>query len=166
VNKKELVDAIAVRLDDDRKTAAAAVEAVIDEITRALVKGDRVQLTGFGTFEKRERPARVGRNPRTGEAVKIKKTSAPAFKAGAGLKAHVSGATKLPRVTATKAAAKKAAPAKKAVATKAPAKKAAPAKKIAAKKVAATKAAPAKKAPAKKVAAKKVAAKKTTRAAR
>ena len=145
MNKSELIDAIAARLDSDRKTAAAAVDGVLEEITRSLVKGDRVQITGFGTFEKRNRPARVGRNPATGATVKIKKTSVPAFKAGASLKSYVSGATKLPRATATKTVAKKAAPAKKAVA-----KKAAPAKKAVAKKAVAAKKTVAKKAPAKK----------------
>jgi DNA-binding protein HU-beta len=160
VNKSELVNAIAARLDGDRKAASTAVEGVLDEIARALVKGDRVQITGFGTFEKRARPARMARNPRTGETVKVRKTAVPAFKAGATLKSVVSGATKLPRA----AAAKKAAPANqastakiaKAGATKAPAKKAA-AKKTAAKK------APAIKAPARRTAARKAPAKTTTR---
>jgi DNA-binding protein HU-beta len=152
LNKKELIDAVAARLDGNRKSAVTAVEGVLDEITRALVKGDRVQITGFGTFEKRARPARTARNPRTGETIKVKKTSAPAFKAGATLKSVVSGATKLPRATAAKAPATKAAPAKKAAA-----KKAAPARKVVAKKVAAKKAAPARKAPAKKAAAKRTA---------
>lgn len=158
MNKSELIASVAGRLDGDRKAATAAVEGVLDEITRALVKGDRVVLTGFGTFEKRARPARTARNPRTGETVKVKKTAVPAFKPGATLKGHVSGATKLPRVAATakKAPAKTAAKATATTATKAAAKKA-PAK-------TATKAA-AKKAPAKtasKSAAKKAPAKKAT----
>lgn len=137
VNKSELIDALAARLDGDRKTAAAAVNGLVEEITRALVKGERVQITGFGTFEKRNRPARVGRNPATGEKVKIRKTSAPAFKAGASLKSFVSGATKLPRAAAAKTTAKSTA--KKATPAKA-AKKAAPAKKTAAKNAPAKKA--------------------------
>jgi DNA-binding protein HU-beta len=144
VNKSELIDAVATRLDGDRKAAVTAVDGLIDEITRALVKGDRVQITGFGTFEKRDRAARIARNPATGATVKVKKTSVPAFKAGATLKAVVSGATKLPRVPAAKAAA----PAKKAVV--AAKKGVAPAKKGVAP--AAKKAVAAKKAPAKKVA--------------
>jgi DNA-binding protein HU-beta len=137
VNKKELIDAIAARLDGDRKAAAAAVEGVLDEITRAVVRGERVALTGFGTFEKRVRAARTARNPATGEAIKLKKTSVPAFKAGATLKSFVSGATKLAKAAPAKKAApvKKAAPAKKAPAKKAPAKKA-PAKRAPAKKAA------------------------------
>lgn len=155
MNKSELIASVAGRLDGDRKAATAAVEGVLDEITRALVKGDRVVLTGFGTFEKRARPARTARNPRTGETVKVKKTAVPAFKPGATLKGHVSGATKLPRVAATAKKAAATVPAKKptvrTVAKKAPAKTA-------------TKAA-AKKAPAKtasKSAAKKAPAKKAT----
>jgi DNA-binding protein HU-beta len=161
VNKSELIEAIAARLDGDRKAAAAAVEGVLDEITRAVVRGDRVVLTGFGTFEKRVRAARTARNPATGAAIKVKKTSVPAFKAGATLKSFVSGATKLAKATPAKkvtkaaAAAKATGPAKKAPASKAAVAKAAPAKKAAAKKTA-----PAKKAPAKKAAAKKAAAKK------
>lgn len=134
MNKSELIDSVATRLEADHKSTAAVVDGVLDEITRALVKGDRVVLTGFGTFEKRARAARKARNPRTGETIKVKKTSAPAFKAGATLKSYVSGATKLAKA----APAKKTAPAKKAAA----AKKAAPAKRTAAAK----KTAPAKKA--------------------
>ncbi len=129
MNKSELIESVAARLNTDHKSTAAVIDGVLDEITRALVKGDRVVLTGFGTFEKRARPARTARNPRTGEPIKVKKTSAPAFKAGATLKSYVSGAAKLAKATP----AKKAAPAKKAVAAaKTPAKKA-PAKKVARK---------------------------------
>lgn len=153
VNKSELVEAVAARLNADHKSTAAVVDGMLDEITRALVRGDRVVLTGFGSFEKRARPARTARNPRTGEAVKVKKTSAPAFKAGATLKSYVSGAAKLAKATP----AKKAAPAKKTAA-----KKAAPAKKAAAKKAPARKTA-AKKAPATRPATKKAPAKKGAR---
>ena len=131
MNKSELIEAIAARLDGDRKAAGAAVDGVLDEITRALVRGDRVSLTGFGTFEKRVRNARTARNPATGESIKLKKTSVPAFKAGSTLKSYVSGATKLAKATPAKkvtraaAAAKRPGPAKKAPAKKAAAKKAA-----------------------------------------
>ncbi|MBN3453615.1 HU family DNA-binding protein [Mycolicibacterium mageritense] len=187
MNKAELIDVLTTKLGTDRRQATAAVENVVDTIVRAVHKGDSVTITGFGVFEQRRRAARVARNPRTGETVKVKPTSVPAFRPGAQFKAVVSGAQRLPadgpavkrgvtagpakrtaaKKTATKAAAKKA-PAKKA-ATKAPAKKAAtkaPAKKAATKapaKKAAAKA-PAKKAatkaPAKKTAAKKAPAKK------
>jgi DNA-binding protein HU-beta len=153
VNKSELIEAIAARLDGDRKAAATAVDGVLDEITRAVVRGERVALTGFGTFEKRVRAARTARNPATGEAIKLKKTSVPAFKAGATLKSFVSGATKLAKAAPAKKTAKAAAAAK----TRGPAKKA-PATKAAVKRTtapAAKKASPAKKAPAKKAAAKR-----------
>src|SRR3954454_19645135 len=168
MNKAELIDVLTDKLGTDRRQATAAVENVVDTIVRAVHKGDSVTITGFGVFEQRRRAARVARNPRTGETVKVKPTSVPAFRPGAQFKAVVSGAQKLPsegpavkrgvvasaaKKTAKRAPAKKAAtkaPAKKA-ATKAPAKKAAtkaPAKKAATKapaKKAATKA-PAKKA--------------------
>jgi DNA-binding protein HU-beta len=160
MNKAELIDVLTDKLGTDRRQATAAVENVVDTIVRAVHKGDSVTITGFGVFEQRRRAARVARNPRTGETVKVKPTSVPAFRPGAQFKAVVSGSQKLPadgpavkrgataapaRKTAVKkAAAKKAAaPAKKAPAAK---KAAAPAKKAPAAK----KAAPAKKAPAAK----------------
>ncbi|MFW0792685.1 HU family DNA-binding protein [Gordonia sp. CPCC 205515] len=163
MNKAELIDELTTKLDSDRKTATAAVEHIVDTIVRAVNKGESVTITGFGVFEKRRRAPRVARNPRTGETVKVKATSVPAFRPGAQFKAVVAGKQKLaasgPAVKRGSGAtggtaAKKAAPAKKTAAKKAPAKKAAPAKKTAAKK------APAKKAPAKKTAAKKAPAKK------
>jgi DNA-binding protein HU-beta len=162
VNKSQLIDTLAARFEGNRKQAAHALESVLDTITREVAKGEKVAITGFGSFEKRVRDARWVRNPRTGERIKAKKTAIPKFSAGADLKAVVSGAKKLPKLTLAAAATgakaatpgKKAAPAKKTTtAAKSTAKKA-PAKKTAAKK------APAKKAPAKKTAAKKTAAKK------
>jgi DNA-binding protein HU-beta len=173
VNKSQLVEALAVHFDGNRRSAQHALESVIDTVQRELSKkGGKVAITGFGAFEAVERGARMVRNPRTGETKRAKKTTVPKFRAGAELKAVVSGAKKLPKVAkaaATKAAPAKAAPAKTA-AKKAPAKKAtatvakkAPAKKAPAKAVA--KKAPAKKAPAKKAPAKKVAAKRTAKKA-
>ncbi|MGW0946950.1 HU family DNA-binding protein [Streptomyces sp. NPDC002623] len=174
MNKAQLVEAIADKLGG-RQQAAEAVDAVLDAIVRATVAGDRVSVTGFGSFEKVDRPARYARNPQTGERVRVKKTSVPRFRAGQGFKDLVSGSKKLPRggevavkkapkgsltggasATVKKAAAKKAAPAKRASAA---AKKAAPAKKTtaAAKKTTAT---------AKKATTKKAATKKTTAAAK
>ncbi len=173
MNKSELIDAIAAHTTvSDKKTAAAVLEATLSEIQSAVTKGDKVSLTGFGVFERRARAARMARNPRTGEAVKVKKTTVPAFRPGAGFKETVATGkatapakkTAAAKKTTAKATAK-AAPAKK-VAAKAPAKKA-PAKKVTAK--AATKATPAKKtvtakaAPAKKTAAKKAPAKKAAK---
>ncbi|URN17733.1 MULTISPECIES: HU family DNA-binding protein [Streptomyces] len=190
MNKAQLVEAIADKMGG-RQQAADAVDAVLDAIVRAVVAGDRVSVTGFGSFEKVERPARYARNPQTGERVRVKKTSVPRFRAGQGFKDLVSGTKKLPKggevavkkapkgslsgapPTIAKATTKKAA-AKKTTAKKtaAPAKKAATASKTAAaarkttpttaKKT--TAAATKKAAPAKKTApaaAKKTAAKKT-----
>jgi DNA-binding protein HU-beta len=83
-------------LGSDRRQATAAVENVVDTIVRAVHKGDSVTITGFGVFEQRRRAARVARNPRTGETVKVKPTSVPAFRPGAQFKAVVSGAQRLP----------------------------------------------------------------------
>jgi DNA-binding protein HU-beta len=185
VNKAQLVEAIADKLGG-RQPAADAVDAVLDAIVRAVVGGDRVSVTGFGSFEKVERPARYARNPQTGERVRVKKTSVPRFRAGQGFKDLVSGAKKLPRGgevsvkkapkgslsggasgttrTATKkAAAKKATTAKKATpAKKTSAAKSAAAKKSTAKKTTTAKKTAAKKAPAKKATAKKAPAKRTS----
>ena len=168
MNKGQLVEALEGRLGG-KKAAADALDAIIDTITRAVARGEKVGITGFGTFEKAARAARTGRNPRTGQAVKIKKTSVPRFKAGTAFKIVVADPRQLPsdasatarKPAATAAAAKKTTAKKvtaKVTAKKATAKKA-PAKKATAKKVVAKKA-PAKKAPAKKVVAKKAPAKK------
>jgi DNA-binding protein HU-beta len=169
VNKSQLIDTLAARYEGNRKAAAHALESVLDTITREVAKGEKVAITGFGSFEKRVRPARTVRNPRTGETMKAKKTAVPKFNPGADLKAVVSGAKKLPKLTlnaatgTAKAAAAKASPKKSSAkktttATKSTAaKKSAPAKKTAAKST------PAKKTTTKKTAAKKSApAKKTT----
>ncbi|OBK74124.1 HU family DNA-binding protein [Mycobacterium sp. 1274761.0] len=96
MNKAELIDVLTKKLDTDRRTATEAVENVVDTIVRAVHKGDSVTITGFGVFEQRRRAARVARNPRTGETVKVKPTSVPAFRPGAQFKAVVSGAQRLP----------------------------------------------------------------------
>ena len=141
MNKSQLIDTLAARFEGNRKQASHALESVLDTITREVAKGEKVAITGFGSFEKRVRDARWVRNPRTGERIKAKKTAIPKFSAGADLKAVVSGAKKLPKLTlatATKAAPAKKAPAKKTATKAAPAKttaaKKAPAKKTAAKK--------------------------------
>jgi DNA-binding protein HU-beta len=170
MNKAELIDVLTQKLGSDRRQATAAVENFVDTIVRAVHKGDSVTITGFGVFEQRRRAARVARNPRTGETVKVKPTSVPAFRPGAQFKAVVSGAQRLPAegpavkrgvvATGVKKAAKKS-PAKKTAAKKTAAKKA-PAKKVAAKKAPAKKAAT-KRAPAKKAATKRAPAKKATK---
>ncbi|GAA2019759.1 MULTISPECIES: HU family DNA-binding protein [Nocardioides] len=89
MNKTELRDAVASAADITGAQADKAVNAVIDSITSALAAGDKVTLPGFGTFETRERSARQGRNPQTGETMEIAASTAPAFKAGAQLKKAV-----------------------------------------------------------------------------
>ncbi len=86
MNKTELIAAVAAEAGISKKDSAAAVDATFAAITAAMKKGEKVQLIGFGTFETRERAARQGKNPKTGEAIKIEATKVPAFKAGAGLK--------------------------------------------------------------------------------
>ncbi|MVU76479.1 HU family DNA-binding protein [Nocardia sp. ET3-3] len=165
MNKAELIDVLTEKLGTDRRTATAAVEQMVDTIVRAVNKGQSVTITGFGVFEQRKRAARVARNPRTGETVKVKPTSVPAFRPGAQFKAIIAGKQKIassgPAVkrgvaapVSGKAGAKKTTAKKtaKKAATKAPAKTTA--KKAASK-------APAKKATAKKTVAKKTVAKKT-----
>ena len=95
MNKTELIEVVSQKLGD-RRAASEAVEAVVDAITRAVAKGEKVGITGFGVFEKVERAARTARNPTTGEPVKLKKTSVPKFRPGQGFKDIVSGAKKVP----------------------------------------------------------------------
>jgi DNA-binding protein HU-beta len=176
VNKAQLVEAIADKLGG-RQQAADAVDAVLDAIVRATVAGDRVSVTGFGSFEKVDRPARYARNPQTGERVRVKKTSVPRFRAGQGFKDLVSGTKKLPKndvavkkapkgsLTGGASATVKKAAAKKATAKTATAKKTTARKTTAKKTTATAKKTTAKKAPAKKAtgtAAKSTAASKTT----
>ncbi|MFJ8000594.1 HU family DNA-binding protein [Streptomyces sp. NPDC096310] len=169
MNKAQLVEAIADKVGG-RQQAADAVDAVLDAIVRAVVAGDRVSVTGFGSFEKVDRPARYARNPQTGERVRVKKTSVPRFRAGQGFKDLVSGSKKLPK---NDVAVKKAPKGSlsggsstrttvKAAAKKATAKKAA----TAGKKTAAKKTTTAKTTAAKKTSAAKKTAKKTTATAK
>lgn len=89
MNKTELIAAVAEKAEVSKKDAEAVVKAALETVTATLAAGEKVQLIGFGTFETRERAARSGKNPRTGEAVKIKASKVPAFKAGAALKQAV-----------------------------------------------------------------------------
>lgn len=91
MTKSELVAQVAETADLSKKDAEKAVNAVIDSITGALTKGDKVALVGFGTFETRKRPARKGRNPQTKAEITIPASTAPAFKAGKALKDAVNG---------------------------------------------------------------------------
>ena len=187
MNKAELIKSIEQTLGS-RKAAADALDAVLDAIVREVSKGGKVAITGFGTFEKAARAARTGRNPQTGEPVRIPKTNVPRFKAATSFKSYVANPKSLPKaapavaraaagsvVSAVDSAVDTAgrvtglAPAKKAPATSAAkrttatktAAKKAPAKKSTATKTAAKKT-PAKKATAKKSTAKKAPAKKAT----
>jgi DNA-binding protein HU-beta len=166
VNKSQLIDTLAARFDGNRKAAAHALESVLDTITREVARGEKVAITGFGSFEKRVRNARTVRNPQTGQTMKSKKKAVPKFTPGADLKNVISGAKKLPKLTVAAAApaAKKATATTKraaAAAKKSTTKKSTGAKKTAAKKSTARKA-PAKKSTAKKSPAKKATAKKST----
>jgi DNA-binding protein HU-beta len=90
MNKSQLVDALADRLGD-RKTAATAVDALLQIVVDTVRSGDSVSLAGFGVFESRARAARTGRNPRTGETVAVPATTVPAFRPGTGFRSAVAG---------------------------------------------------------------------------
>lgn len=139
MNKSELLKVLEAKLGS-RKAAVDALEAVVDTIIREVATGGSVGITGFGTFEKAARAARTGRNPRTGETVRIRKTSVPKFRPGTQFKEYVAAPSKMPKsgvvgirasagtagTTAAKGAAKKATAkktAKKTAAKKATAKK-------------------------------------------
>ena len=116
MNKTDLINQLAERLDGDKKAAQTAVEGFIDLVQREVQRGRNVSISGFGVFEKRARAARTARNPRTGEAVKVKKTTVPAFRPGKYFKDVISGAVKLPKATAKPTSARAAAAAAKATA--------------------------------------------------
>ena len=86
MNKSELIDAIAASADLPKAAAGRALDAMIDSVTSTLQNGDQVVLVGFGTFSVKERAARTGRNPQTGEPIEIKAANVPSFKAGKALK--------------------------------------------------------------------------------
>ncbi len=141
MNKAELVAALEGRLGS-KKVATDALEAIVDTIQRTVARGEKVAISGFGSFEKAIRGPRTGRNPRTGESVKIKKTSVPRFKPGTAFKGYVADPKSVPKAavaaaaktvsraagaarTAAKAPAKAAAKAPARTAAKAPARTAA-----------------------------------------
>jgi DNA-binding protein HU-beta len=120
VNKSDLVARMTERLGGDRMTAAAAVNGILEEIENSVARGEKVSLIGFGTFERRERAPRTGRNPQTGAAIQVDASVAPVFRAGAGFKsllaqaangtaAHISTptTTSTPKNSAPKDTAKK-----------------------------------------------------------
>jgi DNA-binding protein HU-beta len=91
VNKKELIDTVAKSTGETKRVVGDVVEETLTTIQKQVKRGDRVTIPGFGTFSRRARAARTARNPRTGEAIKVKASKVPAFKAGAGFKTFVSG---------------------------------------------------------------------------
>ena len=95
MNKADLIDNVAERLGHSKKDVTDIVDAFLLETKKAVAKGNKVAVAGFGVFESTARKARIGRNPRTGEAVKIKATKLPKFRPGAEFKGVVSGAKKL-----------------------------------------------------------------------
>lgn len=86
MNKAELISAVAMKADVSKKDAEAVLTAALDTITEALAEGEKVQLVGFGSFELKKRAARLGRNPKTKEAIEIPASVVPTFKAGKALK--------------------------------------------------------------------------------
>lgn len=82
MNKSQLIESMATKLDTDKKTAENSLNAFIDTITEALQAGEKVNIIGFGTFELRERAARTGKNPQTGEVIEIAASKTPALKVG------------------------------------------------------------------------------------
>ncbi|HZM68535.1 MAG TPA: HU family DNA-binding protein [Nakamurella sp.] len=113
MNKTDLINQLAERLDGDKKAAQVAVEGFIDLVQREVQRGRNVSISGFGVFEKRARAARTARNPRTGEAVKVKKTTVPAFRPGKYFKDVIAGTVKLPKPTGKPTSARAAAAAAK-----------------------------------------------------
>ena len=86
MNKAELISAVALKADVSKKDAEAVLTAALDTITEALAEGEKVQLVGFGSFELKKRAARLGRNPKTKEAIEIPASVVPTFKAGKAMK--------------------------------------------------------------------------------
>ena len=117
MNKGELVRAVASAAGTTRVTVEEVIDSLVGEIESAIFRGDRVSLPGFGTFERRDRAARIGRNPRTGASIQIQASRVPAFRAGSEFKAVVNGMAPVKKAAKKKAAKKKSTarkPAKKA----------------------------------------------------
>ncbi len=91
MNKSELIEATATAADISKAAAERALSSMIEAVVKAVAKGDTVTLVGFGTFKPAKRAARTGKNPKTGEPLKIAATTVPKFSAGAGFKAAVAG---------------------------------------------------------------------------
>jgi DNA-binding protein HU-beta len=86
INKGELIDAVAAKTDMSKKDVSSVLEATLDKVTEEIRKGNKVTITGFGTFKTSKRSARQGRNPQTGETIQIAASTVPKFSAGKALK--------------------------------------------------------------------------------
>jgi DNA-binding protein HU-beta len=106
LNRKELVDAIQKHTEVARADVDKVLGSLIQHTQAAVKKGDRVSLVGFGTFERRDRKARMARNPRSGEAVRVKATKVPVFRAGQSFRDIVGGKAPAPKLTAPRAASR------------------------------------------------------------
>ncbi|MFP5298784.1 MAG: HU family DNA-binding protein [Actinomycetota bacterium] len=91
MNKGELIDAVAASTGESKRTVGDVLDSFISHVQDEVKSGNKVSLPGFGTFEKRHRNARTGRNPQTGETIQVAAADVPAFKPGAGFKSHVNG---------------------------------------------------------------------------
>ena len=94
MNKSDLIKSVAVATGESRRVVTEVIDEFVTQIQKQVKKGEKVTVPGFGTFSRRQRPARTARNPRTGESIKVKASKVPAFKAGAGFKDYVAGARK------------------------------------------------------------------------
>jgi DNA-binding protein HU-beta len=92
VNKTELIDSVAGATGESKRVVGDVLDAFVSQVQKQVKRGDKVTLPGFGTFSRRQRAARTARNPRTGDAIKVKASKVPAFKAGASFKDYVAGA--------------------------------------------------------------------------
>lgn len=91
MNKAQLIDSVANATGESKKVVGNVIDALVGQVQKSVKKGEKVTVPGFGTFSRRQRPARTARNPRTGEQIKVKASKVPTFKAGAGFKDFVSG---------------------------------------------------------------------------
>jgi DNA-binding protein HU-beta len=94
LNKTQLIDSVANATGESKRVVGDVIEAFVTQVQKSVKKGEKVTVPGFGTFSRRNRPARTARNPRTGEQIKVKASKVPAFKAGAGFKDYVAGSRK------------------------------------------------------------------------
>ncbi|CAN5724341.1 hypothetical protein BH24ACT26_BH24ACT26_19750 [soil metagenome] len=94
MNKTELIESVAGTTGETKRVVGDVLDAVVTQVQKQVKKGDKVTVPGFGTWTRRQRPARTARNPRTGESIKVKASKVPAFKPGAGFKSYVAGTRK------------------------------------------------------------------------